>query len=181
MDDKKGYITDGEDEMLETGCGISSQQPGEPIKLDRFVYGKAGQQRADAHDDNAGISNLLSGIVFYLWRLFFSKMEVVQQHKPGIFQCAFAWDEIAPFTGENSVEQINEAIQKEKPHDDKVKGHSLGEMEGHMQEIVERIRKELEQSFVAKAETIDIICPVNEQATPNHDAENGKVEPVVPA
>ena len=51
----------------------------------------------------------------------------------------------------------------------------------NVEDVVERVRKELKQRKSAQADPIDVIGPVDQQSAPDHDREQREVDPVEPA
>ena len=60
--DEECNVTEGQDEMLEPRCRVSSEQRGEPGELNRFVDCQARQQRAGPHPDDSGVREPLGTV-----------------------------------------------------------------------------------------------------------------------
>ena len=59
--------------------------------------------------------------------------------------------------------------------------HPLSEVKWDMECVIKGLREKFDESFVAEADLINIICPIDKQAAPNHYAQYGEIYPVKPA
>ena len=59
--------------------------------------------------------------------------------------------------------------------------HPLSQVKWDVECIIKRLRKKFDESFIAEADPINIICPIDKQPTPDHHSQYGKIYPVKPA
>jgi len=62
-----------------------------------------------------------------------------------------------------------------------MKCHPLRKLVRKVECLVNRIREEFKNGSVAPPKPVNIICPVNKQATPDHNEQDRKVKPVKPS
>src|ERR1041385_9144845 len=104
--------------------------------------------------------------------------------------------QVAPLPGKSRVEHIEQAVEEEEPHEQKMPCHSLRQpliqvidrgahhMPGGVEALkgmIKQVREERQQRTVAEADPIYLIGPIDAQAAPYHHAQNRKVDPVEPA
>ncbi len=142
-------IAEGQDKMNNAGAAVAAADKGDPAELDWFIDGESGEDRAEAHHDDTGVSDLLGRIEFALGWGCLPDMKVVEEDEPGLFEAVAVWEEVAPFAGKKGVGHIREAIQEEDPHEHEVEGHSFGEAPGEVHLFIEGVREEREQDGVA--------------------------------
>jgi hypothetical protein len=73
-----------------------------------------------------------------------AEMQIVQRHLDGLSERISIRQKIAPFTGDGSVEHVNEAIESKEPHKKEMQGHPFGQTMANSQKIEEAIREEIE-------------------------------------
>src|SRR5688572_16541340 len=86
-----------------------------------------------------------------------------------------------PFPRDKCVADITEAVGREEPHYHEVPGHPFGELALKPECRVKPIRKELEEREISPADSIYVVGPVDQEAAPDHQAEERHVDPVEPA
>src|SRR6202051_4864165 len=59
--------------------------------------------------------------------------------------------------------------------------HSFGQTRVDRERVVKTLREKMKEGGVSPAECINIVGPVDEQAAPDHDGQQWKVDPVEPA
>src|ERR1700761_3162395 len=109
--------------MDHAGAAITAEYPGQPGELYRFEDGQTGQDGAEAHEDYAGVGDLLRAVIFQLRGRCFADMEVVQNGQPGFPEGMPVGKEVAPLAGDDRVRHVYEAVEEEYPHENKMKGH----------------------------------------------------------
>ena len=50
-----------------------------------------------------------------------------------------------------------------------------------MQGLVKRLWEEFDKCFVSEADFVNIVCPLNKQATPDHYTKDREIYPMKPA
>jgi hypothetical protein len=88
--------------------------------------------------------------------------------------------QLTPLTADRHVADVRNAIDEKQPREIEVKGQTPGEVTIEVELGVHVLGQELEQGRVAPSEPVDVVGPVDPQATPNHDGEQRKVDPVHP-
>jgi hypothetical protein len=112
-----------------------------------------------------------------LMRSFFVQAEIVQQNIPGVSKCGKrAGNQQAPLAGYESVADIENAIHYKQPHKHEMQRHAVGQPMIHVQGSVHPSRKEMK-----RADVVDIVRPIDQKATPDHEEQQRKVDPMKPA
>lgn len=62
-----------------------------------------------------------------------------------------------------------------------MQAHAFGQPEGNVKGLVERIGEKFEQGFIAPAQPVHIIGPVNQHTAPDHNTQHREIDPVKPA
>ena len=58
--------------------------------------------------------------------------------------------------------------------------HAFGKVVGDVQRFINPVREEMKERSFSNLYFVYVIGPVNQQATPDHTGQNGKIEPVKP-
>src|SRR6266550_625899 len=68
MNDEENDVADGEPEVEKARHRVSAEEPCQPRKLHRLVDRETGEQRAESHQHDGGVGNLLRAVVLPLRR-----------------------------------------------------------------------------------------------------------------
>jgi hypothetical protein len=167
--------------MFEAGHFIAAQETGEPGELDGPVDRESGEEAAETHADDRGIGDLLGGVVLTLrWRTF-GESYIVERNLDGVAGGAQVGNQFAPFAREDGVENVEEAVDGEQPHEAEMHGHAEGELVIEVEGGIERVGEEVEEGELTQTDAVDVVGPVDQDAAPDHDGEEGEVDPVGPA
>ncbi len=176
-------------EVFVPGHFVAAERAGEPMDLGRLIHREAGDQASRAHDDDGGIRNPLSTIVFGLRRKFLAEVQIDQQHLDGVFQALPGWKDETPLAGVDCVQHIENSIDGEKPHEKEMVSHAAPDI-GREDTLVEPGGEESEKRKGPDAYAVDSVrmqmcvirvVPVDQDAAPNHREQHGKVDPMHPA
>src|SRR5262249_23041523 len=84
-------------EMNEPRPLVSAQQRSQPGELHRLVDRQTRHQRAGAHQNDAGVSNLLRAVVFSRRRMDFAQTKIIERDLNGFAQRMAIREQVTPF------------------------------------------------------------------------------------
>src|SRR5665213_1505899 len=117
-------------------------------------------------------------------------MQIVQRDEPRFAEGVPIGNEKAPFSRDRHVQHVDQAIDGEDPHEEKMISKTCGQLEGAMNRCPEAVGEKPHQGVLPQPDPINLsymsdvwngICPVDQQAAPDHREKNWKVDPVYPA
>ena len=181
MDQKEDTITEGQDKMYNTRIAVAAEQGGEPVELSGFIDGKASEYGTQPHHDDGGIGDLLRPIIFDLRGRGLTKVQVMEQDEPRLLKGMPVGKEIAPFAGEQRIEHIDQSVEKEYPHEHKMKGHAFGQTTGQVERLVKGFREKAEEDGMTQVNLVDVVSPIDQESAPDHDSQDREVDPMHPA
>src|SRR2546423_105545 len=91
---------------------------------------------------------------------------------PGLAERTAPGDKLPPLSRNTEVDDVEKSVDDEKPRQGKVDSHSFGEAMMHIESLIDPLRKKW---------PVDVVRPVNQNSAPDHDKEERKVDPVIPA
>jgi hypothetical protein len=108
-------------------------------------------------------------------------MEVVKTNEDGFPEGLPVRCQVPPLSREHGVGDVNDSIDGEEPHKEEVPGHSFCRVLANTEGAIEPFGKKPEERDGTEADSVNIIGPVNPQATPGHQCQQGKIHPVAPS
>ena len=169
---------------------VASDERCDPVQAGRFPDGETGEAAPCAHKHDKGISDTLGGVVSVVRRGGFTQMKIVKKNVPGITEGMAARQDISPRAAERQIRNVSYSVYGEEPHEEEVIAETRREIERGVECAVEPVWKESEESMRADADAVDPlpvakirdgICPINEDAAPDHGEEKREIDPVHPA
>src|SRR5580698_1774909 len=100
------------------------------------------------------------------------------------------WNQVAPFSRKERIENISNPIESKKPHEEEVVRKALGKLIFEMEVVIEPPWKEPEHRPVPESNTVNVMCiepfvlrigPIDENARVDHHEQQGEIDPVHPA
>ena len=177
---------DGHDEVDGPSRLVPAEGGGQHVDLCRPVDGQAGHHGQGPKPDDQGVGQALGTVVPALGRerLAPTEKQVVLCHGDGVFERVAVRQEVAPLTGAPGVEAVQQAVDSEQPTEGEVEGQATGQAALKTKTLIDGVREEVEPVPTHEADTetewIPQIGPVDAQTAPDHDGQEGKVDPVHP-
>jgi hypothetical protein len=94
-------------------------------------------------------------------------MKIIERVLNGVADDPAIRQKLFEFSGEKERADVNESIDYEQPHQKKMPGHAFGET-----------MMNLKRADVRRDFDVDIIGPIDQKPAPDHEKENGHVEPM---
>src|SRR5258708_3007489 len=68
------------------------------------------------------------------------------------------WDQVAPLSRQERIQNINDPVESKEPHEEEVIGKSLRELIFEMEVVIKPSGKESEQRPVSDSDAVDVVC-----------------------
>ena len=107
--------------------------------------------------------------------------ELVQGDLDGFAPGASIREKLSPLPGNGGVEDVCNPVDREKPHEKEVPGHSLSQAVINLKDLVKRIWKEMKERLAAPVNFVNIVRPVDQNPAPDHERQKREADPMKPA
>src|SRR5581483_4270150 len=174
VNDEEGDVADGDPEVKEASHRVSAEKKRQPSELDRLVDRQSGEQRSETHEDDGAVGNLLRAVELSVRRRLLAQMKIVQRDLNRFHERPAVRNQRAPLAGEERVENVEDPVDGEDPHEEKVQRDPFRQPVSDVQLLVGLFGDgHLQQRVVAQTDAVDGIGPVDEQAAPDHQRQDG--------